>query len=90
MRKKVLEVEDAFQIKGRGLIVTGKTLQNAITVKVGESLIIVSPKEKEITVKLLGVEMLSPPVSDSLGLAFANLSKEDIPIGSEIFAEVDE
>ena len=86
MRQKLLIVEDHFQITGRGLVVVGKVEKNSPIIKIEDSLIVIS-EDNKIKTKLAGFEMPGPPNFNSLGILLPELTKDDVPIGSDIFVD---
>ncbi len=88
MRKKLFTVEDTFQIEGRGLEIVGKDNKDStIKIKPGDEMIIVKPNKEELRTKFIGFSMFSPPNFEVLSTPLQNLTKEDVPIGSEVYID---
>ena len=85
MREKIFVIEDHFQIKGRGLIITGKIEKNSPELKIGAPIIVCRPDGSEVKTKIAGIEMCSPPNFEIESILIHNLTKEDLPIGSSVF-----
>ena len=85
----VMPVEDVFNIKGRGTVVTGR-IETGV-VKPGETVEIVGIKEKSETV-VTGVEMFHKLLDqgepgDAVGLLLRGVEREDIERGQVICAK---
>lgn len=88
MREKLFIIEDHFQIKGRGLIITGKRRKNPAELRIGTQLFIRRPDGKEIETKVGSIEMLNPPNFKNEAILVHNLTKDDLPIGSSVFVNL--
>jgi translation elongation factor EF-Tu-like GTPase len=92
MQQLLSIVEDLFQISGRGLIVVpGIPSSGNWKIKIGDPLVLKRPDGIELTTIVSGIEMLAHtrpgphPMPILLG---AEVTKEDVPIGTELWVEV--
>ena len=88
--KKILTIEETFLITGRGLVVTGWPVESDARARMGDMVEIVRPDKTRLTTQIAGIEMICrryPFDSDKwpVGLLLKDVSKEDIPPGSEIY-----
>lgn len=90
-------VADTFVISGRPGVIAIPAEAWAVPVKVGDTLRLVKPDGSCLVVRLGGIEMvntrglemMSRPKFDKAALLLRgeNLSKEDVPIGTEIWID---
>jgi translation elongation factor EF-Tu-like GTPase len=92
MKQLLSIVEDLFQISGRGLIVVpGIPSSGNWKIKIGDTLILKRPDGIELSTIVRGIDMLNHrvpgphPIPILLG---AELTKEDVPIGTQLWVEV--
>jgi translation elongation factor EF-Tu-like GTPase len=91
MKRKFIEVDDTFLIKGRGLVITGWMEENTPHLKVGDSVEILRPDGTKVNSQVKGIEIIcrkdfsKGKERENIGFMLKDLSKEDIPIGSIIF-----
>ena len=85
MRERIFVIEDHFQIKGRGLIITGKIEKKSTVLKIGTPIIVCRPDGSEVETKIAGIEMCSPPNFKIEAILIHNLTKDDLPVGSYVF-----
>lgn len=88
--KFLLKVEDAFQIKGRGLILLPSLSEDENLPSLTEVLLIIPNGEKIVTEAIFGVEFFSyeNPKDYKLPQTFCilkNLEKEKVLIGTEVW-----
>ncbi len=91
MIRKLMTVEDTFKITGRGLILVGKFNDEIDKLKIGDPIIVVTPKKEKLGLTIKGVELItridrSQPYKHS-SFSVGYLVKEDVPVGSEVFIE---
>ncbi len=90
MARRLFTVEDRFSIKGRGLVpVPGIVPQGAERFRVGDPIMIRRPDGSCLGSTIAGIEMVhaSPPrPKNEIVIVLKDLSKEDVPIGSEIWS----
>ena len=90
MARCLFTVEDTFSIKGRGLVpVPGIVPQGEERFRVGDSIIIRRPDGSHLESTIGGIEMISvtpPRPKNDVVILLKNLSKEDVPIGSEVWS----
>lgn len=85
MREKIFVIEDHFQIKGRGLIITGKIEKKSSELKIGIPIIVCRPDGSEVETKIAGIDRFRPPNFEIEAILIHNLTKDDLPIGSSVF-----
>ncbi len=85
MRRKFFTVEDHFEIIGRGLVIVGKKGVPIFKFKDRNAFNYYSTGRKEFKTKVGGIEMLSPPNFTFEAILLLQLTKEDVPTGSEVF-----
>ena len=88
MREKIFIIEDHFQIKGRGVIITGKTEKKSTELRIGTPIIICRPDGKEIETKVGGIDIFNPPNFKNVAILVHNLTKDDLLIGSSVFIDL--
>jgi len=89
VKRKLFTVEDSFYFAGRqGTIVAGKLEHNSLTFKAGDKVCLIQPSGKEIIVNVSGIEMTYPPNFEKVGVWFESLTKEDVPVGTEVLLGV--
>ncbi len=90
MLQKISTVEDVFQTTGRGIIVSpGIPAKNNWCIGIGDVLTLKCPDGTELKTYLQGIEMDGAPQKNSLPLLLGpEMSKEQIPTGTEIWIEV--
>jgi hypothetical protein len=81
------KVEAVFSISGRGCVIApGIPKGGASRVKMGDALVLKRPDGRELRTHVRGIEMGGAP--QSLGIPIlvgADLVKDDIPIGTEVW-----
>ena len=87
MLKKIFIIEESFRIKGRGLIIVREKPDKSFELGMKTPLIIISPDGKEISAKVVGIEMLSPPNFKIEAISIGDFSKSDVPIGSTVYVD---
>ncbi len=92
MPQKIITVNDAFLIEGRGLIVTGLKEKKSAEIKIGDSVKILRPNKSSVKSQIDGVETFVSRDNSSesqkvenLAFSLKNLSKKDVPKGSIIY-----
>jgi translation elongation factor EF-Tu-like GTPase len=90
MRQKLFTVEDVFNLTGRGIVVAGELEQNSPIFKVGNIVLLIHPDGKELVTEIIGIEMVNPIDYENfnrkkIGVLLKVVSKEDVPIGTEVF-----
>ena len=82
-------VEDTFQISGRGVIVMpGIPRQRDWRIKVGDPLFLHRPDGSALQSSVFGIEMASPPHPSCIPLLIGpGLTKDDIPVGTELWVD---
>jgi elongation factor Tu len=83
----MMPVEDVFSIKGRGTVVTGRVDRGHV--KVGEPVVIVGLRDKDMNSVVTGVEMFHKIVDegtagDNLGLLLRGIERTDVERGMVI------
>ena len=87
MREKIFVIEDHFEIKGRGLIITGKIEKKSSRLKIGTPIIVYRPDGSEVKTKVAGTERFRPPNFENEAILVHNLTKDNLPIGSSVFID---
>lgn len=91
MKRRLITVEDTFRISGRGLLVVPAPLMSELPVEGG-----VIPVElrkpdgssAEAALLLTYIFQTPPPKELRWACVLKSLSKEDVPIGTEIWGDV--
>lgn len=89
MARKLLTVEDSFEIRHRGLIlVPGIVPEGDERFKIGEPIILKKPDGSSIETKIGGLEIFTTPPRhlDDFGIMIMGMAKGDIPIGTEVWS----
>ena len=90
MKREILVVEDTFDLKGRGLVITGLVEDDAPKLRKGDRIEILQPNGSKINSIVVGVEMIGrkcfpvPNQKENLAFMVKDLLKEDVPRGSVI------
>lgn len=85
MRKKILTITDVWQIKKGNIAIAGKRQEEHIY-GIGTSLIIIRPDGTKIETKVSGIEkMITVSGTKMEAILILNLTKEDLPSGSNVF-----
>ncbi len=88
MRRKLFTIEDRFKIPERGIVVVGDYQPNLPEIKLEDALVLVLPDGTAISSASAGVEYFQTVSGNKkMGILIRNLTKEDFPIGTEIFLE---
>jgi hypothetical protein len=87
MSHLICRVDNAFQISGRGCVVTpGIPKDASFQVKVGDSLVLRRPNGSVLHTVLVGVEFVRPPNDrGSPILLGAEVTKDQVPVGTEVW-----
>jgi hypothetical protein len=85
MTKRILTVEDSFEIGGRGLIVVPGPTLDPYDGPVEVPVEIKRPDGSTLTATLNFTRAFLTPAPPRWVLIFLGLSKRDVPIGSEIW-----
>lgn len=89
-------VEDAFQIKGRGCVLVPGLLAEpgAPAVRIGAAIRLLTPNGTSIDTVIRGIEMLNrglpPPVMTAPILLPKNITKEQVPRGTQVVLLMDD
>ena len=90
MARLLFVVEDAFFIKGRGLIpVPGIVPEGDERYRVGDPILLKRPDGSRLEWTIGGIEMLhcNPPrQANDVIILLKGLNKEDVPVGSEVWS----
>jgi hypothetical protein len=79
-------VEAVFQIAGRGcVVVPGIPREGTHHVRIGDPLILKLPNGQRLDTHVRGIEMLSPPRPEMPILLGSELTKAQIPVGTELW-----
>ncbi len=87
MKQKLFTVEDRFYISERnGTVVASDSQPNSPTFKIEDELVLVRPDGTKIITEVGGIEM-PRTVSGvrKIAILIKNVSKKDIPVGTEVF-----
>lgn len=91
MRQKLFTVEDNFYLTGRGgTVVAGQLEQNSPSFKPGDEVVLIQPDGKETGAVINGIELPHPTDYENfdwskIGVLFKGVTKEDVPIGTEVY-----
>ena len=88
MARLLFTVEDTFLIQGRGLVpVPGITPVSDERINVGDNILIRRPDGTEFPWKIGGIEFITPqPKTFDVVILLKDLTKDDVPIGSEVWS----
>jgi hypothetical protein len=88
MTRRLLVVEDAFIIKGRGLVlVPGFIPQDHERFRVGDPITQRRPDGSSLAWRMDGIELVMGPVPRyDLHILLTGLDKDDVPIGTEVWS----
>ena len=88
MTRRLLVVEDAFLIKGRGLVLAPAFVpQNDERFRVGDPIALKRPDGTSLAWQIDGIEIFCGRVSrGNLHTLLTGLGKEDVPIGTEVWS----
>ena len=91
MRRKLFVIDGVFNITGRGIVVTGERESDFPAFKIGSTVVLIQPNGEEFITKIVGID-ISKPIDyktfnrNKIGVLFEdNVSKKDVPIGTELF-----
>ncbi len=88
MARRLFTVQDTFFISGRGLVpVPGIIPQDDERFRIGDPILLKRPDGSCLEWKIGGLEMISctrPRPRDDVAILLQGLSKEDLPVGSEV------
>jgi hypothetical protein len=86
----VFRIDDVFQISGRGCVVTpGIPKTGGFQLRVGDPLLLKLPDGSEIRTTLRGIEMGGAPEFPGRPILLgAELTKDQVPIGTEVWVAV--
>ena len=87
METFLFEVEDVFQLEGRGCsIIPGIPLDSDARVKIGDTLRLEFPDGREIETHVAGIEMIHAPRPHPFPLLLPScISNSEVPIGTKVF-----
>jgi hypothetical protein len=87
MGRCLFVVEDTFLIRGRGLVpVPGIIPEGEERFRVGDRIMLKRPDGSEMEWEIGGLELLCPNPRHDVVILLKGMSKEDIPIGTEIWS----
>jgi hypothetical protein len=87
MARLLFVVEDTFDIRRRGLIlVPGISPHCDQALRVGDPLRLKRPDGSELETTIGGIEMIGSTTIRSVPIMLSGLSKEDVPIESEVWS----
>lgn len=88
MVRRLLVVEDAFLIEGRGVVLVPALVpQNDGCLRVGDPITLKRPNGTSLTWQIDGIEVFCGRVSKGhLHILLKGLSKGEVPIGTEIWS----
>ncbi len=85
MDRMLFTVEDTFLLKDRGMVlVPGIGPEDRI--RVGDPLTLKRPDDTRLRTVISGIEMNTPNPRRTYPLLIRELSKEDVPIGTEVWS----
>jgi len=87
MARCLFAVEDTFTIRGRGLVlVPGIIPDGDERFRVGDRIVLRKPDNSSIDAQIGGLEMLSPNPRHEVVILLKTLTKEDVPVGTEVWS----
>jgi hypothetical protein len=93
MARRLFTVEDVFEIRGRGLLMTvlvpGIVPEGGERFRIGDPIILLKPDGSSMSVKIGFLEQIHPNPRHELSIVLNEVSKENVPIGTEVWS-VDE
>ena len=89
MGRRLFVVEDSFVIKGHGLVlVPGLLPEGDERFRVGDSISLRKPDGSAIATRIGALEFLCPNPRGEVVIMLKNLTKTDVPVGTEVWSEV--
>jgi len=87
MPRCLFVVEDTFFIKGRGLVpFPGIVPVGKERFYIGDPLLLKRPDGTSISTNIGGIELCCPNPRQDVGILFKEISKEDVPLGTEVWS----
>jgi len=87
MARCLFKVEDTFLITGRGLVpIPGIVPVGEERFRAGDPILLKRPDGSELATAIGGLEMLDPNPPPYVVIMLKGLTKEDVPIGTEIWS----
>ena len=87
MARQLFVVDDTFEIKGRGLILAaGISPEGEERFRVGDLIRLQRPDGSAAVVRIDGLEILSPNLRNIFPILLTSVSKNDVPIGTEVWS----
>jgi hypothetical protein len=87
MARRLFTVADTFVIRGRGLVpVPGIVPVDDERFRVGDPIQLRRPDGLVVHTRIGGLEMLDPNPSNEVVILLKDLTKQDVPVGTEIWS----
>jgi hypothetical protein len=87
MSRLLLVVEQAGEIKGRGVMLfPGVALQEGETLRAGDKLLLKLPEGKSREVEIAGLASPNPNPKKEVLLVLGKLKEADVPLGAEVWS----
>jgi hypothetical protein len=87
MARILFTVGDRFLVQGRGLVaVPGIVPQGSECFRVGDPLLLRHPDGSVLRTAIGGLELLDPNPNHEVVVLFKDLSKDDVPVGTEVWS----
>lgn len=87
MSRRLFTVSDTFTIRGRGLVpVPGFVPVGEERFRVGDPLLLKRPDGSEVRTAIGGLELLDPNPNRDVVVLLKELTKDDVPIGTEVWS----
>ena len=91
MGRCLLKVVDTFAIPGRGVAMApGIVLIEGEKVRIGDPLMLIRPDGTRLMSVIGGLEFFNPNPRSEIGIFLKDLTKEDVPIGTEVWLTLDD
>ena len=88
MSQRLFIVDDTFQIRGRGVVLSpGLNPDIKVNLHIGDPILLKRPDGTAFTWTISGIGFQTPNPSHTLPLLLKDLRKEEIPIGTEVWTD---
>ena len=88
MARLLFVVEDTFHIEGRGVVpIPGITPVDGEKFRIGDQILLKRPDGSQFGWQISGMELLTPPPPNfDFAILLKGLTKDDVPIGTEVWS----
>jgi len=88
MARRLVTVEHAFEIRGRGLVLApGITLVGEERIRIGDPIILSKPDGSSVETRIGSLQLFSTTsLRDEILIVLEGTTKDDVPIGTEVWS----